>query len=585
MVRTVNELNLDVLNRITSQNAGVECFLNTLVDSGDVLLGNYAANDLVLERVAFAGLLRVHVDDGMTILTTTTGLTDELALSAEYLMTRTLTVSNLGLTNVSLNLELTKQAVDDDLQVEFAHASDDGLAGFMVGGNAERRVFLGELLQSDAHLILLSLGLRLNSNVDNRISELHGLEDDRSIFGAERVTGGGVLQTNNGNDVASGANVDVNTVVGVHLQKTADAFLLVLGSVQHVGAGLESAGVYAQVGELANERVGHDLECQGSKRCLRVGRTLVFFAGFGVRALDGGNVYRRRHVVNNSVEQFLNALVLVSGAYEHGVELALANALADSSLEFLNGNFLFHEDLFHQIVVAVCSCFEKFLMIELCIFLELSGDLVHGLRVGHALVVGLEVPCGHGNQVDYAPEVVLSAHGHLSSNSRCVKAIAHGLNCMEEVSANTVVLVDECDAGYTVALSLTPYGFGLRLYAGNSIEYGYGTVENAQGALYLSGEVYVAGGVDDLETIFLIVFLPEAGGSCSGNGYAALLLLNHPVHGSCAIMNLTDLVRLARVVQDTLGSGGFTGIDVSHDADVAGMLQRSLSHYSFSYQR
>ena len=95
----------------------------------------------------------------------------------------------------------------------------------------------------------------------------------------------------------------------------------------------------------------------------------------------------------------------------------------------------------------------------------------------------------------------------------------------------------------------------------------------------------MAGGVDDLEAVFLTILLPEAGGSCSGNGYATLLLLNHPVHGSCAIMNLTDLVRLARVVQDTLGSGGFTGIDVGHDADVASMLQRSLSHYSFSYQR
>ena len=56
------------------------------------------------------------------------------------------------------------------------------------------------------------------------------------------------------------------------------------------------------------------------------------------------------------------------------------------------------------------------------------------------------------------------------------------------------------------------------------------TVKNAQRALDFCGEVYVARGVDDLEAVFLAVLLPEARGSCSGDGYAALLLLNHPVH-------------------------------------------------------
>jgi hypothetical protein len=41
-------------------------------------------------------------------------------------------------------------------------------------------------------------------------------------------------------------------------------------------------------------------------------------------------------------------------------------------------------------------------------------------------------------------------------------------------------------------------------------------------------------------------------------------------------MDLADLVRLARVEQDTLGGRGLTGVDVSHDPDVAGFGERVL---------
>ena len=47
-------------------------------------------------------------------------------------------------------------------------------------------------------------------------------------------------------------------------------------------------------------------------------------------------------------------------------------------------------------------------------------------------------------------------------------------------------------------------------------------------------------------------------------------------------MGLADLVVLAGVVQDTLGGGGLAGIDVSHDADVANLIEVSkhlVCHY------
>ena len=161
-----------------------------------------------------------------------------------------------------------------------------------------------------------------------------------------------------------------------------------------------------------------------------------------------------------------------------------------------------------------------------------------------------------------------------------MQTLLHGVDGVPEVGTHAVELVDEGDAGDAEVAGLTPHGLGLRLHAGNGVEHGHSAVEHAEGALDLGREVHVARGVDDLDAVVVAVLLPEAGGGSGLNGHAALLLLHHEVHGGSALVHLADLVRLARVVQDALGRGGLAGIDVGHDADVAGMSQvvLALSH-------
>ena len=76
-------------------------------------------------------------------------------------------------------------------------------------------------------------------------------------------------------------------------------------------------------------------------------------------------------------------------------------------------------------------------------------------------------------------------------------------------------------------------------------------------------------GVDDVD----LVVVPEAGRCCGGDGDTALLFLSHPVHGGSAIVDFTDLVGDTRVKQNALCRGGLSRIDVSHDADVADLVQ------------
>ena len=63
------------------------------------------------------------------------------------------------------------------------------LAGLIVGVDAEGRVFRHQLLQPDAELFLVGLGLRLDRERDDRLREVHRLEHDRLLLVAERVAG------------------------------------------------------------------------------------------------------------------------------------------------------------------------------------------------------------------------------------------------------------------------------------------------------------------------------------------------------------------------------------------------------------
>ena len=194
--------------------------------------------DLDLRELAgTTGLLLVRVVVALD------GLADRLA------------VRHLGLAHVGLDVELALHAVDQDVEVELAHALDDRLTGLLVLLRAEGRVFLSELLDGDTQLLLVGLRLRLDRDLDDRLRERHRLEDDLVRRVAEGVTGGGVLQADDRVDVTGGDRIHRVLLVGVHLEDLADALLLALGRVHDLAAGVEVTGVHADVGQATEERV------------------------------------------------------------------------------------------------------------------------------------------------------------------------------------------------------------------------------------------------------------------------------------------------------------------------------------------
>ena len=138
-----------------------------------------------------------------------------------------------------------------------------------------------------------------------------------------------------------------------------------------------------------------------------------------------------------------------------------------------------------------------------------------------------------------------------------------------EIRAHAIHFIDEANARNAVFIGLPPHCFRLRLNARHGVEYRHGSVQHAQTALDFGREIHVTRRVDDVDG----AILPFAGGRGRRDGDAALLFLLHPVHDGRAFMHFADLVGLAGVIENALRSGGFAGINVRHDADVAHFLE------------
>ena len=91
-------------------------------------------------------MLRLKRDPNVAVLAAPAGLAHKPPLLLDFLANRFL-VRHLGLANVGADVKFAQQTIDDDFQVQFTHAGDNGLAGFLIGSDLKRRIFGGKLLQ------------------------------------------------------------------------------------------------------------------------------------------------------------------------------------------------------------------------------------------------------------------------------------------------------------------------------------------------------------------------------------------------------------------------------------------------------
>ncbi len=211
-----------------------------------------------------------------------------------------LAIRHLRLADVGLHAELAHHAVHDDLQVQLAHAADDGLAAVGIGVDLEGRIFLRQLGERHAQLFLVGLGLGLDRHRDHRRREVDRFEHDRDASRRRwcrrwRRSSGPRRRRCRPRRISL---ISSRLLACIFSRRPMRSLRAAGAALQHGVAGLELPGVHADEGELADERVGHDLEGQRRERLVvggLAGDRLVGMIGIsafhaaGFRAAMAGN--------------------------------------------------------------------------------------------------------------------------------------------------------------------------------------------------------------------------------------------------------------------------------------------------------
>ncbi|GIW82627.1 MAG: hypothetical protein KatS3mg105_4434 [Gemmatales bacterium] len=114
--------------------------------------------------------------------------------------------------------------------------------------------------------------------------------------------------------------------------------------------------------------------------------------------------------------------------------------------------------------------------------------------------VGVVVfPEFHSHEVDDAGELAAFASGDGTHCRLDVKFAAHLFHASGEIGTGAVELVDKRQSGNIVPIGLTPDGFALYLYSTHCTENAHCSVEDAQAAFNLGGEIHMAWRVDQID--------------------------------------------------------------------------------------
>ena len=291
-----------------------------------------------------------------------------------------LAIGDLRRADVGIDLIGALKNIDLDVEMQFAHALQNGLAGFLIRRDAEGRILGGELRQRNAKLLLIGLRLRLDGDLDDRLGKFHPLENHGLLLIAQRVASARILEAGKRDDVAGISLFDVFAVVGVHQQHTADTLALVLGRIEHRGARIDLAGIDAGEGQRPDKRIVHDLEGKHRERLVVTSDTDGFFAGIHVDALDRFAIERRRQIIDNGVEQRLHALVLEGRAAEHRNKGDMANGFADEPFQRRLVRLGAVEISAHHIVIELDSRFDQIVAIFFRLLFQTRPEcLRHGI--------------------------------------------------------------------------------------------------------------------------------------------------------------------------------------------------------------
>ena len=136
-----------------------------------------------------------------------------------------------------------------------------------------------------------------------------------------------------------------------------------------------------------------------------------------------------------------------------------------------------------------------------------------------------------------------------------------------ERRTGTVHFVDKPKTRHVETIGLAPHGFGLRLDAGHRIQHHDGPVQDTQRTFHFKSKIDVARGVDEVDQ--MVFPFKTDGGAVDGD--ASFAFLRQKIQDGVAIVHRSygSGQGMAGVMKNAFAEGGFAGVDVGQNANVA----------------
>ena len=183
MERSVDYSNLQLIQRISGQYTVSHCRSKTFLDRRDEFFGDITSFDFIdkLQSAFKIRICRFYTNNNISKLTTSTRLFF-INFTKFNRLSNSLFIRHLRTTLITFDFKLTFQTVDNNIKMKFTHTTNNRLACFLIRLNSKGWILFCQFLQTETKFIHILLSLRLNSNTDNRIREIHRFKNNRSIF-------------------------------------------------------------------------------------------------------------------------------------------------------------------------------------------------------------------------------------------------------------------------------------------------------------------------------------------------------------------------------------------------------------------
>ena len=548
VIGAIDQDRLEADDGITGDHAAGNAVLQALFNGREEVLGDGAADDLLLEDegVAVAGL---KLDPNITVLAVAAGLLLVLALNTD-LLADGLTVGNTGLHQTHIDAELGLELGNDDVQMLFAQAGDDLLLGLDVILEADAGVLLDQALHGTGDLGLIALALQHNGHREAGSLELGGLEGDDALGIAKGIAGHGIGKLGHGADITGTDGINLILLFAAAAQQLAQTLRLAGSGIYGGHAGGQLAGDDLDEGQLADEGVGNGLKDESGLGGIGIALDGLTLDGLLTAAVGGTG-----QEVNDGIHEDLAAGAGGGAAAEYGSDGAALYAGGDALLDLLLGEGLLHEELLHELIVGLGHGFIQRHLHLLDAVGSGGGDgnLIELIGLGVELI-GLII-----HQVDVAIDGIAL---HVGDDDGADGIAEHFLDALEgliEIGVLHIQLIDEECLGFIHAGGQTVGLFGADAHAvlgGNDQKHRLGGTDALRNA---GGEIEHTGGIQQVD----LYAVPIEGRNGGADRYLTLDLLGIEVAYGIAVGDFAQTVGGAGFEQQHLCQAGFAGAAVT----------------------